>query len=115
MSSQTNSDTFKKMLQMNGEIEVPKHITTNGAAGFGFRGAMFPGILNGPFGLTNFPLPLSEQKINIYDAQPVFRSQHGQYPKYNEETFKWRSRYSQVPKYGTDIGPNGLLSLNIKR
>ncbi len=102
------------MTSSNQGSKIPVHLTTNGTFGLGFRGAMFPGALNGPFGLLHYPLPLSEQKINIYNPEPVFNSQHGQYPKYNEETFKWRSRYSQVPKYGTNIGPNGLESLNLK-
>ena len=80
----------------------------NGTFGFGFRGGMFPSVLNGPFGSVDFPLPNTEQKM--VSQGPKFNSAYGQYPKYNEETFLWRSGNYTRP-FG-QMGP--VSSFNLK-
>ncbi len=98
-------------IQSNNRPLQYKYKYNNGSFGFGASGAMFPETINGPFGTVNYPLPDKDQKMVNYQSYQ-FNSKNGQFPKYNEETFLWRSRFSKDPK---EIASGlGITSFNLK-
>ncbi len=99
-------EKMEKMdIRPNGLKEI-----SNGTYGFGYSGGMFPKFMNGPFGTIDRPLPNTQEKMAIFDG-PKYNSMLGQFPSYNEDTFIARSRYSFVPMYGTNYGPNGYTNI----
>lgn len=118
------SERFAKLIEMNKEMYRPKNMERSftGNSGIsvwaaGATGAVFPKAMHGPFGYQTFPIPENQQKM--VSPSPNFNSAFGQFPKYNEETFIWRSRFSELPgsvfNTGLNSGlTNGISSLNLK-